>query len=136
MPFRSTKGIVTKDGDPAVEADVIMTAAALGFAGSHIATTKNPLQFDIDPLVAESDREWTNLFKATVQKLDAAVGAYLTRKGIAPSHVKAGTSPGYGEGAIIMGVYKLVGKAAPQSVSGRPPFDGALRRTCARTPRT
>jgi len=77
MPFRSTKGIVTNDGDPAVEADVIMTAAALGFAGSYIATTKNPIQFDIDPLVAESDREWTSLFKATVQKLDAAVGAYL-----------------------------------------------------------
>ena len=117
MPFRSTEGIVTKDGDPGVEADVIMTAAALGFAGSYIATTKNPIQFDIDPLVAESDREWASLFRATVQKLDTAVGAYLKRKGIAPSNVKAGTSPGYSEGAIIMGVYQLAGKAAPQSVS-------------------
>ena len=117
MAFRRTKGIVTKDGDPAPEADVIMTAAALGFAGSYIAATKNPIQFDIDPLVAESDREWASLFKATVQKLDAAVGAYLKRKGIAPSDVKAGTSPGYSQGAIIMGVYKLAGKTAPQSVS-------------------
>ena len=94
-----------------------MTAAALGFADSYIATTKNPIQFDIDPLVAESDREWTSLFKAAVQKLDAAVGTCLTRKGIAPSNVKAGTSPGYTEGATIMGVYKLAGEAAPQSVS-------------------
>ena len=42
MAFRKTNGIVSSDGDPVVEADVIMTAAALGLAASHIATTKSP----------------------------------------------------------------------------------------------
>lgn len=116
MPFRSTKGIVTKDGDPAQEADVIMTAAALGLAGSYIATTKSPIQFDMDPLDVP-DQTKANLFKTTVDKMDEAVGAYLKQKGIAPSKVKAGTSPGYSEGAIVMGVYTLAGKSAPQSVS-------------------
>jgi len=94
-----------------------MAAAALGLTGSYIATTQNPIQFDIDPLVAVSDKEWATLFKTTVDKMDVAVAAYLRRKGIAPSAVKAGTSPGYSEGAIIMGVYTLAGKSAPQSVS-------------------
>ena len=116
MPFRSTKGIVTKDGDPAQEADVIMTAAALGLAGSYIATTKSPIQFDMDPLDVP-DQTKANLFKTTVDKMDEAVGAYLKQKRIAPGKVKAGTSPGYSEGAIVMGVYTLAGKSAPQSVS-------------------
>jgi hypothetical protein len=49
--------------------------------------------------------------------MDGAVAAYLTKKGIAPSNVKAGVSPGYSQGAIIMGVYTLAGKSAPQQVS-------------------
>jgi len=116
MPFRRTKGIVTQDGDPAKEADVIMTAAALGLAGSYIATTKNPIQFDMDPLDTPDEKK-TTLFTTTVGKMDAAVAAYLTKKDIAPSKVKAGTSPGYTKGAVIMGVYTLAGKNAPQSVS-------------------
>jgi hypothetical protein len=44
MPFRNTKGIVTEDGDPDIEADVIVTAAALGFAASVIEETKNSIR--------------------------------------------------------------------------------------------
>ena len=54
MSFRTTKGIVSNfDGsDPKKEADVIMTAAALGFAASYIAKER-PIQFDRDPLDVE-----------------------------------------------------------------------------------
>ncbi len=115
--FRRTNGIVTQDGDPAREADVIMTAAALGLAASYIVATRNPIQFDMDPLVVPNEPLEAKLFETTVGKMDAAVAAYLTKKGTAPSKVRTGTSPGYSEGAIIMGVYTLAGKSAPQSVS-------------------
>jgi hypothetical protein len=116
--FRRTKGIVTDDSssDPMKEADVIMTAAVLGFAGSYIATSKNPIQFDMDPLDT-TDQKKTTDFNTTVAKMDAAVAAYLTKEGIAPSPVHARVSPGYTEGAVIMGVYTLAGQKAPQSVS-------------------
>jgi hypothetical protein len=117
VTFRRTKGIVSKDGDPEKEADVIMTAAALGLAGSCIAATMNPIQFDMDPLDQSKEPAKTKLFETTVAKMDAAVAAYLTKKSIAPSNVKAGTSPGYSQGAVIMGVYTLAGKSAPQKVS-------------------
>ena len=50
MPFRRTKGIVTDSdlSDPKKEADVIMTAAALGFAASYVKNG-TPIRFDIDP---------------------------------------------------------------------------------------
>ena len=40
MAFRRTKGIVSDSdwSDPKKEADVIMTAAALGFAASYVKT--------------------------------------------------------------------------------------------------
>src|ERR1700746_3530469 len=91
VTFRRTKGIVSKDGDPEQEADVIMTAAALGLAGSCIAATMNPIQFDMDPLDQSKEPAKTKLFETTVAKMDAAVAAYLTKKSIAPSNVKAGT---------------------------------------------
>ena len=50
LTLRRTKGIVTSDGDPELEADVTMTAAALGLAASYIVDTKQPIQFDMDPL--------------------------------------------------------------------------------------
>jgi hypothetical protein len=115
--LRRTKGIVTQDGDPVLEADVIMTAAALGLAGSYIAATTNPIQFDMDPLEAPQEPARARLFEATVDRMDAAVAAWLTKKNIAPGKVKAGTSPGYTQGAVIMGVYTLAGKNAPQTVS-------------------
>jgi hypothetical protein len=51
----------------------------------------------MDPLDADDPKEQTKtaLFKATVSKMDAAVAAYLTRKGLAPSGVRSGLSPGY-----------------------------------------
>lgn len=115
--FRHTKGIVTSDGDPEVEADVIMTAATLGFAASYIAETGNPIQFDMDPLEAPKEPAKVKHFAATVGKMDTAVGAYLTKTGKRPGEVKAGLSPGYNEGAVIMGVYALAGKDAPRTVS-------------------
>ncbi len=117
MSFRRTKGIVTDDGssDARKEADVIMTAATLGFAASYISTSKQPIQFDMDPLDTK-DTAKTQLFDATVGKMDAAVSTYLTKKGIAPSAVHAGTTS-YTPGAVIMGVYTLAGQQRPQSVS-------------------
>ena len=117
VTFRRTKGIVTNDGDPELEADVVMTAAALGFAGSYIAETGNPIQFDMDPLEGPKEPARAKHFEATVGKMDTAVAAYLIKKGKLPSQVKAGLSPGYSQGAIIMGVYTLAGKGAPQTVS-------------------
>jgi hypothetical protein len=115
--FRQTRGIVTTDGDPELESDVIMTAAALGFAASYIAETGNPIQFDMDPLEAPKEPERARQFEATVARMDAAVTVWLEKKGKAPGAVKSGTSPGYTQGAIIMGVYTLAGKTAPQTVS-------------------
>ena len=116
--LRRTRGIVTDSpsSEPRKEADVIMTAAALGFAGDYIATTKRPLQFDMDPFDADDPKEKTRtaLFHSTVAKMDAAVAAYLTRKGLAPSEVRSGLSPGYWPGATIMGVYALAGQETPQ----------------------
>ena len=44
VTFRRTQGIVTKDGNPEREADVIMTAAALGLAASsYIAESQQSL---------------------------------------------------------------------------------------------
>ena len=99
MSLRRTKGIVSDDSssDPGKEADVIMTAAALGLAGDYIATTNQPLQFDMDPLDAHNPKDQTKsaLFNTTVSKMDAAVAAYLTKKNLAPSPVRSGLSPGY-----------------------------------------
>ena len=73
MSLRRTKGIVTdsSSSDPGKEADVIMTAAALGLAGDYIATTKKPIQFDMDPLDANNPKEEakTALFNTTIPRL-------------------------------------------------------------------
>ncbi len=56
MSLRRTRGIVT-DGpssDAKSEADVVMTAATLGFAADYIATNRQPLQFDTEALEAGS----------------------------------------------------------------------------------
>jgi hypothetical protein len=97
MSLRRSKGIVSdsSSSDPVKEGDVLMTAAALGLAGDYIAREKKPLQFDMDPLDAYNPKEQskTALFNTTVEKMDAAVAAYLTKKNLAPSHVRAGLSP-------------------------------------------
>jgi len=71
MPFRNTKGIVSADGDPVKDADVIMTAAALGLAASHIAETGNPIQFDMDPLDVPKEPEKVAQFQKIVKSMDA-----------------------------------------------------------------
>ena len=115
MPFRNTKGIVTEDGDPDIEADVIMTAAALGFAASIIEETKDPVRFDMDPLEAKDENKFKE-FTNTVSTMNKAIDAYLTKNGIAPGETEAGLSPKYEKGAVIMGVYRWAGKTAPQQV--------------------
>jgi hypothetical protein len=113
MQFRSTLGIFTDATDPHKDADVIMTAAALGLAADYIAKKKKPIQFDQDPTtpVLQADA-----FNKTVAKMDAAVAAYLKKEKLEPG-VKAGTSPGYTQGAVIMGVYTLAGQTRPESIS-------------------
>ena len=117
MAFRKTNGIVSADGNPVVEADVIMTAAALGLAAVHIATAKIPIQFDMDPLEALKDPAKVTFLRETVSRMDAAVADYLAKEGKMSGYVKAGTSPGYDPGAVIMGVYALAGQTAPRDVT-------------------
>jgi hypothetical protein len=117
VSFRRTKGIVSDldSSDARREADVIVTAAALGFAASYIKHDR-PIQFDMDPL--DDDPGKVQAFQSAVGKIDTAVADYLQQKGIAPENkVHAGTSPGYTQGAVIVGVYKLAGQTAPPSVS-------------------
>ncbi len=72
MAFRKTNGIVSAGGDPLVEADVIMTAAALGLAALHIATTKSPIQFDMDPLEASKGPAKVTRLQEVVSRMDVA----------------------------------------------------------------
>jgi hypothetical protein len=73
----------------------------------------------MDPLDAKNvaEAQKTALFNTTVPKIDKAVAAYLQKKGIAPSPVHAGLSPGYTPGAAIIGVYVLAGQQMPQRPS-------------------
>lgn len=118
MSLRRTQGIVT-DGpssDPAIEADVIMTAAGLGFTADYLASNRQPLQFDTEPAAPDGADEAarSERFRATVTKIDGAVAAYLRSQGLVPQGVRAGTTPGYWPGAMIMGVYVLAGQEQPE----------------------
>ena len=116
MIFRRTKGIVTDSAssDANKEADVIMTASALGFAASYVKDG-NPLRFDIDP--KDQAKDLTGL-QAVVAKIDKAVVDYLKKNGLEPTgKVNAGVAPDYSKGAVIMGVYKLANQSAPVSVA-------------------
>ncbi len=117
MALRRTQSIVSdrSPSDPTKESDVIMTAAAVGLAADYIATTKQPLQFDMDPLDAGTDPSKLATFNTTVAKMDGAVAEYLSRNGLAPAQVRAGLSPGYWQGAMIMGVYTLAGQERPSA---------------------
>ena len=125
MSLRRTRGIVT-DGpssDAKIEADVVMTAATLGFAADYIATNRQPLQFDIEALetgsgeaeTAAYERKWV-LFNSVVAKMDTAIADFLTRKGLMPAKVRAGLTPGYWPGAMIMGVYALANQERPAAI--------------------
>lgn len=136
MPFRNTNGIVSEDGDPNMEADVIMTAATLGLAASYIARTQSPIQFDMDPLDAADqngnfDPGKFSIFAGIVEKINNTVHAYLVKKGYVPSEVQPGLTPHYEKGAVIMGVYTLAGQNAPQSVTA-PVLTEAGRRLYSR----
>ena len=116
MSFRRTRGIVTDSdlSDPRKEADVIMTAAALGFAASYVANG-TPIRFDINP---EDGAEGFTGLQAVVGKIEKAVVDYLMRNNLEPAgKVNAGLAPDYSKGAVIMGVYALANQSAPVSVS-------------------
>ena len=116
--FRATKGIVSDldTSDPKKEADVIVTAAALGFAASYIQEG-DPIQFDMDPLEAQVAGKLP-AFEAVVGKIDRAIADYLKKNKLEPADsVHAGLCPGYTRGAVIVGVYKLAGQSAPPSIS-------------------
>jgi len=116
MSFRRTRGIVTDSdlSDPWKEADVIMTAAALGFAASYVANG-TPIRFDINP---EDGAEGFTGLQAVVCKIEKAVVDYLKRNNLEPAgKVNAALAPDYSKGAVIMGVYALANQSAPASVS-------------------
>lgn len=117
--MRRTNGILadSPSAGPVTEADVIMTAAALGFAADYIATNREPLRFDMDPLDAV-DPTKTEQFTGVVSRIDGAVGRYLAGTGQASEGVTSGLSPGYHEGAMIVGVYVLAGETRPQRETG------------------
>ena len=76
--FRRTRGIVTDidTSDPRMEADVIVTAATVGFAASHIQDGR-PIEFDRDPLDAAGTK--TAAFEAAVTSIDQAIADYLKK---------------------------------------------------------
>ncbi|HFS0803663.1 TPA: hypothetical protein ACHYZ4_003453 [Pseudomonas aeruginosa] len=115
--FRRTMGIVTEDGNPEVEADVIMTAAALGFAVGYIKDTGLPIQFDMDPLDFVSNPGKGRKFRETVGKMSVAINSYLNKNKLSSVGVNVGLSPGYNPGFVIMGVYKAAGKKPPKTIS-------------------
>lgn len=114
MTVRRTQSIVTdsSSADPVKEADVVMTAATLGFAADYIGANRTPLQLDMDPLDAV-DTAKTELFTGVVARIDEAVARYLVRTGQLSGNVIPGLSPGHREGAMIMGVYVLAGQSRP-----------------------
>lgn len=119
MRFKRTYGIVTdlEDSNPALEADVIMTATALGLAASYVKEGTS-IRFDMDPKdKLKNPKEWEK-FKVTVGKIDAAVVAFLEKNHMQPvGEVNAGTTPDFSKGAVIMGVYRLAGQTEPITVS-------------------
>jgi hypothetical protein len=125
--FRRTKGILTESGDPKTEADVIMTAALLGFSAWRLgdpadrASTLGPLdtgpvRFDADP--GTPQRPISNADRAEletgVNRLQRAVAAYL---GTLNTPVSSGLSGSWSEGACIMGVYTAAGQKTPADIS-------------------
>src|SRR4051794_10387391 len=118
MAFRGAQSILTNSAssDVGAEADVIMTAALLGFAASRVMADSS-VRFDLDPLDARDAAAWQE-FQTVVSKIDTAVADHLDKTGRAPSSkVHSGTAPDYAKGAVIMGVYQLAGQSAPASVS-------------------
>ena len=71
MPFRRTRGILTDsaNANPAIEADVIMTAAVAGFTAARIFDDQ-PVRFDINP--DDQQAEWRS-FEQLINKLNGAV---------------------------------------------------------------
>jgi hypothetical protein len=115
MAFRLQESIITDDGKNLQrEADVIMTAAVLGFATARVKNG-DPVRFEIDPKNKATEFE---KFTHIVAKVDKATTNFLRRTKAEPKgSVHAGLASDYTKGAVIMGVYLLAGQTAPQSVA-------------------
>ncbi len=137
--LRRTRGIVTDSpsSEPRKEADVIMTAAALGFAGDYIATTKRPLQFDMDPFDADDPKEKTRTALPLHGGQDGCGGGGVPdQKGPCAERSPFRAESGYWPGATIMGVYALAGQEFHSRRSLVPPGRRWWRRFCRRKARS
>ncbi|MGW1194824.1 hypothetical protein ACWD4B_03025 [Streptomyces sp. NPDC002536] len=104
----------SESSDPGIEADVIMTAAVLGLAVSHIKS-QIPIQFDMDPRDKGKDEE---SFRAVIGQLKTAAAGYLSRNNLLPAAtISAGFAPQHTKGAVIVGVYRMAGQEPPSSVN-------------------
>ena len=125
--LRRTAGIVSTAGDPKAEADVIMTAALLGFIAWRLgdpadasSTLKpletSPVRFDADPGTFDKPVSVADLDQlvAGVARLQRTVAAYL---GTENPPVTAGLSGGWSDGACIMGVYTAADQKAPDDIA-------------------
>lgn len=121
MPFRRTASILTDSAsaDPAVEADVIMTAAVAGFTANQL-TGGTPVRFDMNPTDATSDPPSWDQFRSAVDKIGGAVEAYLRAVGhTVGGKPVAGVSPAFDrdKGGVIVGVYGIAGQRPPASMN-------------------
>ncbi|HEX8081072.1 MAG TPA: hypothetical protein VF557_12745 [Jatrophihabitans sp.] len=116
MPFRRTRGILTgsEKADPAIEADVIMTAAVAGFTAGRFLDNQ-PVRFDINPA---EQAEWGS-FERVIKKLNAAVEPYVRARGTKDSSIKADYAPKFDPDhrGVIMGVYQLAGHTTPAKLT-------------------
>lgn len=125
--FRQTTGIVSDNGDPQAEADVIMTTTLLGFCAWRLgdpadasSTLKpmetGPLRFDADAgrLGSPVSTDTVEDLLDVVGRVQRAVSAYL---GTVNNRVVAGLAGGWSDGAAIMGVYHAVGQTAPENIA-------------------
>lgn len=120
MGVRRTNSILTDDvsADPLHESDVVITAAAIGFAASLVEQGRC-VRFDLNP-DQSSPREQAK-HDGAVRRLDAAVAEALRAKGAVPTgSVRSGVSPNWQSGSVIMGVYELAGVQRPPDSDSQP----------------
>lgn len=125
--FRRTKGIIDDNGNPIVDADVIMTAVILGFTAWRLGDPADfssplkpletgPVRFDADfntILKADLDN-----FKDATGRIERAVATYLKIKSpTMVAKVSAGLAGEWSAGASIMGVYSAAGQTAPDNIA-------------------
>jgi hypothetical protein len=130
MPdFRRTKGILNDTTDPLKDADVIMTAAILGFAVDYVRTNHQPIRFDMDPLdyQPKDQKKWQKVEDHiwVVGKINQALLKHEADLGLKTAAIW-GFSPKYDEGRFIMGVSP--GKTPPSDLAALPEISPNCKR--------